>query len=623
MKNIFFLLALSSLTYTSFSQNKQTEKADKFFETYQYVAAVEEYLKLVESKKADHYVFKQLADSYYNVYNTKEAAKWYAKAVVKSQDGETFYRYAQTLKSQGKYQEANAQMDKFALLLPNDQRAKDHKLNPNYIPSLADKTKLFDIAETNINSKDQSDFGAVLTNDNTLYFASTRNTSNKTDKWNNQPYLDIFSSTLMPNGTLSEPQKVTELNTPYHDGPVTVSLDGNTMFFARDGHSEGVFEKDKKNKIQIGEQGLYKAIKVDGKWSSITALPFNSKNYSVSHPSLSKDGQTLYFASNMPGGLGDTDIWKVTINGSTYGKPENLGASVNTAGKEGFPFITENNVLYFASSGRQGFGGLDVFKLDLNNPTETINIGKPVNSENDDFSFSFNTTKNIGFLSSNRSGIDNIYAATPVCSAQVIAVVKDKNTGNVIKNATISILDEKKNVITVNQTDANGEVIYDINCLTSYSLQVTSNDYDPASAQVEKVKNGKTTVEITLEPVEVIVTETEVILKNIYFEFNKSNITAQGATELDKLVKVMKDYPSMEILIKSHTDSTGTATYNLNLSHQRAQSTVQYLISKGIAKDRLSGKGQGFTEPKIDCKENCNDEQDAQNRRSEFLIVKK
>ena len=623
MNKLFATLGLILLFLSGFAQNKQTEKADKLFETYQYVAAIEEYLKLAESKKADNYVFKQLADSYYNVYNTAEAAKWYAKAVVKSSDGETFYRYAQTLKSQGKYQEANTQMDKFASLMPNDQRAKDHKANPNYIPTLADKTKLFDSKETKINSKEQSDFGAVLTSDNTLYFASTRNTSNKTDKWNNQPYLDIFSSTLNPNGTLSEPQKVNELNTPYHDGPVTVSADGNTMFFARDGHSEGVYEKDKKNKIQIGEQGLYRSSKVNGKWSSIQALPFNSKNYSVSHPSLSKDGQTLYFASNMPGGLGDTDIWKVTVNGTSYGKPENLGASVNTAGKEGFPFITDDNVLYFASSGRQGFGGLDIFKVDLNNPTETINIGRPINTEKDDFSFSFNTSKNIGFFSSNRDGVDNIFEAIPVCTAEAFAIVKDKKTGKVLANATVSILDEKRNVIATSQTNASGEVMYDINCNTLYIFQVTKSDYDPATSTVEKVKSGRTSVVIELEPIEVIVTETEVILKNIYFEFNKSNITEQGATELDKLVKVMKDYPTMEILVKSHTDSKGTSAYNLNLSNQRAQSTVQYLISKGIAKERLSGKGLGFTEPKIDCKENCNDEQDAQNRRSEFLIVKK
>lgn len=623
MKKIYLSASLFLTLLSGFAQNKQTEKADKLFETYQYVAAIDEYLKLAESKKADSYVYKQLADSYYNVFNTVEAAKWYAKAVEKKQDAETYYRYAQTLKSQGKYKEANQQLDQFAQLAPTDQRAKDHKANPNYIPSLADKTKLFDVQQTTINSKDQSDFGAVLAADNTLYFASTRNTSNKTDKWVNQPYLDIYSAIYNADGTLTEPQKVSELNTAFHDGPVAISADGNTLFFARDGHSEGVYEKNKKNSTKVGQQGLYKARKVNGKWTDIQALPINSTNYSVSHPSLSADGKTLYFASNMPGGMGDTDIWKMSVNGDQYGKPENLGAAVNTPGKEGFPFVADDTTLYFSSSGRQGFGGLDVFKIDLKNATAAVNLGQPINTEKDDFSFSFNAARNIGFFSSNRSGVDNIYFANPVCAAEAIAVVKDKKSGAVLADVTVAILDDKNNVISTKKTNAKGEVAYEINCNTAYVLQAAKSNFDPATAAVDKMKSGKTTVVLELEPADVIITETEVILKSIYFEFNKSNITEQGAAELDKLVKVMKDNPAMVIFVKSHTDSKGSASYNLNLSNQRAQSTVQYLISKGISSDRLTGKGFGFTEPKIDCKGKCTEEQDAQNRRSEFLIVKK
>ena len=203
--------------------------------------------------------------------------------------------------------------------------------NPNYIPSLSSSTKLFDVAETNIKSKGQSDFGAVLTNDNTLYFASTRNSSNKTDKWNDQPYLDIYKSTRDANGSFSDPSPVRELNTPFHDGPVTLSADGNTMFFARDGLSEGQYEKNKKTNIKVGQQGIYKATKVEGKWSNVEALPINSTSYSVTNPSLSKDGKTLYFASNMPGSIGESDIWKISVDANGYGKPQNLGSNVNTA----------------------------------------------------------------------------------------------------------------------------------------------------------------------------------------------------------------------------------------------------------------------------------------------------
>lgn len=621
MKKLFITTILVLAIVSGYAQNKHTEKADNLFQSYQYVAAIDEYLKLTNTSKANAYVYKKLADSYYNIFNMDEAAKWYAKAITKKQDAETYYRYAQCLKAQGKYQEANQQMSTFSDLEPNDQRAKEFKVNPNYIPALADKGKLFDVGQATINSKDYSDFGTFLDDSNTLYFVSTRNTSNRTDKWVDQPYLDIYQVTRSIDGKLSEAKNVSELNSSFHDGPVTISSDGNTIFFARDGHAEGAYKIDKKSNTRVSQQGIYKATKVDGKWTNIQALPFNSKTYSVSHPSLSKDRKTLYFASNMPGGLGDTDIWKVSVNGSNYGKPENLGVSVNTSDKEGFPFISDDGVLYFSSRGHQGYGGLDVYKVDVKANSKAVNVGSPVNTASDDFSFSFNTKHSIGYFSSNRDGIDNIYTATPVCVAQLIAIVKDKTTGNVVSNATVEILDDKNNSIASKTTNASGEVAYDVNCNTNYKLQVSKLNYEIASSTTTTTY-GEQKVNLDLEPSEVIITDTEVILKPIYFDFNKSNITEQGARELDKLVAVMKEYSSMVILVKSHTDNKGSAVYNLKLSEERAQSTVQYLISKGISRDRVSGKGFGFSEPKVDCKSNCTDEQDSQNRRSEFMIVK-
>lgn len=617
---IGFLLAITM----SFAQNKTTQKADKLFESYQYVNAIEEYLTIANKEEPNQYVFKQLGDSYYNLNNYEAAAKWYAKAVeTKKVDAETYYHYAQTLKSQGKYKEANAQMDVFAYMIPNDIRAIEHKKNPNYIPSLANKSKLFDVLDTAISSKEANDFGAYLTNDNTLYFVSTRNSSGKTDKWNNQPYLDIFKIIRNSDGTLSESTPVNELNTPYHDGPVTISVDGKTMFFARDGHSTGNFVKNKNTNVKVGQQGLYKAILIDGKWSQVEPLPFNSTAYSVSSPSLSKDGKTLYFASNMAGGLGESDIWKVEVQENGFGTPINLGTLVNTPGKENFPFITDDNELYFASSGKQGFGGLDVFKIDLNKSEEAINLGKPVNTEKDDFSFSVNKKLNIGYFSSNRNGFDAIYSATPVCKAQTIVLITDSKTGYKLPNANVAILDSKGNIITTQKSDSQGKVIYDVECDLNYTIKATLEHYEIADASLKNTVSGINNVNIEMVPEEVIITETEVLLNDVYFDFNKSNITDRGATELDKLVRVMLKNPTMVIQVKSHTDSKGNKNYNLKLSERRAQSTVQYIISKGIDKDRISGKGYGSTMPKINCDSNCTDEQHAQNRRSEFIIVKK
>jgi len=622
MRKLFITTILTLVTALGHAQNKHTIKADNLFQSYQYVSAIEEYLKLTNTSNADAYVYKKLADSYYNLFNVDEAAKWYAKALEEKKDAETYYKYAQSLKAQGKYKEANQQMMAFSDLNPNDQRAMEFKANPNYIPSLADKDKLFDVGPTTINNKEYSDFGAFLDDSSTLYFVSTRNTSNKIDKWGKQPYLDIYRVSRDANGNFSEPTNVDELNGPFHDGPVTISADGKTMFFARDGHAEGAFKRDKKSKIKVGQQGIYKATKVDGKWTNIQTLPFNSKTYSVSHPSLSLDGKTLYFASNMPGGLGDTDIWKVNLDANGYGAPENLGPSVNTPDKEGFPFITDENVLYFSSRGHQGFGGLDIYKIEVNANSQAVNVGKPVNTAKDDFSFSYNAKHNVGYFSSNRDGIDNIYTATPVCKAQLIAIVKDKATSTLMSNATVEILDDKNNSIASKTTNQAGEVAYDVDCFATYRLQVSKMNYEDASLTVTTM-SGEQKVTINLEPSEVIITDTEVILKPVYFDFNKSNITEQGARELDKLVAVMKQHSAMVILVKSHTDTKGSAAYNLKLSEERAQSTVQYLISKGISKDRVSGKGFGFSEPKVDCKSNCTDEQDSQNRRSEFMIVKK
>jgi len=623
MNKIITIVCVFLVSQTNFAQDKNTAKADVLFETYQYVGAIEEYLKLADTKNATSYVYAKLGDSYYNIFNPEEAAKWYAKAVEgKKVDAEVFFRYAQTLKSLGKYKEANSQMDVFSKLLPSDSRAKEYKENPNYIPSLSNQTKMFDVAETTISYKNQSSFGAVLTNDNELYFTSTKS-SKRTDKSTDQPYLDIYKAQRNTNGKFLEAKAVSELNTPYHDGPVAISSDGKTMFFARDGLSEGSYQKDKTGTLKVGQQGIYKATKVGDKWSNIEALPINSVSYSVTHPSLSEDGRTLYFASDMPGGIGQTDIWKISISDNGYGKPENLGSKVNTAGKENFPFITADEVLYFGSMGRQGFGGLDVYKIDLKTNEDAVNIGKPVNSEKDDFSFSFNKKANIGFFSSNRNGFDAVFSATPICKTNAIIIVTNKKTGEIISNAEVTIIDNKGNSIETQKTAAKGIVQYNVECNTFYSLQISAANYETASIVLEKSNEKETTTKVQLAPEEVIITEKEVILKSIYFDFDKSNITAQGAKELDKLVNVLKKYPEMVIFVKSHTDSKGKDDYNLTLSEQRAQATVQYVISKGIEKERISGKGFGATEPKINCGKKCTDEQHAQNRRSEFLIVKK
>ena len=605
------------------AQNKETQIADKFFKKYEFISAAESYLKLVASNNADGYVYRQLGDCYFNIYNTKEAAKWYAKAIAQKQDSELYYRYAQMLKANGNYVESNKQMQKFAALQPNDSRTKIFNENPNYIPVLLDQKKSFDIKSIDINS-DKSDFGAIL-QDNTIYFTSARNTKSKIYSWTKEPFLDIYKANLNEDGTISNILQIKELNSKYHDGSVSISQDGSTMYFTSDSFRENSFEKDKASKLKLGKNNIFSAKFINGKWDEITSLPFNSKDYSSGNPSISKDGKTLYFSSNRPGSVGGVDIWKVAISETgSYGTPENLGKSVNTEGNESFPFITSDNVLYFSSDAKQGLGAMDVYKIDLTTNSAAKNLGKPVNSEKDDFAFTINENKNIAFVASNRNGNDDIFKLIPICNYEVNAIVTNANSGAILAEANVSILDDQNNIISSLKSNSKGEVSYTVECEKAYTIQAIKDGFESNSFAVtaSKKKGGSIKIDAALKPISEIITEKEVNLKSIFFEYNNSNITQQGAFELDKLVQIMKNNEKLFIFVKSHTDNRGSDEFNLLLSDKRVKATIQYVISNGIDPNRISGKGLGETEPKVDCKENCTEEAHEQNRRSEFLIVK-
>ena len=604
------------------AQDSQTAWADKLFKRFEYLDASKEYLKLVGIGIKQNYIYNQLAESYYNMFNTTEAIKWYALSLTQPQEAETYFKYAQMLKASGRYEESNAQMATFASKNPKDIRAILFNENPNYIPKLLIKQKVFNLVPVTINSQ-YTDFGPKLANDNTLYFSSSRKISKKKTGWKEESYLDVYQATLLDNDSLSAPTEVEEINTIWHDGPACVSSDGNTIYFSRDSREINDFEDVKNIKTKFSQMYLFKATKVNNKWTAAKQLPFNDKSYSISNPSISIDGKTLYFNSNMPGGLGGNDIWKVAVSESdVYGTPVNLGSKVNTEGNEQFPSITDDNVLYFSSDSRQGLGGLDVYFINLSKSEDAQNLGKPVNSEKDDFSFSFNTKRNLGFFSSNREESDDLYIAKPLCNVESTIHVTNAVTGVILEGATVSILDDKKNIIETKISDVSGNVDFILECNTEYSLQVAKDGFESGVFSIAKNKGGKLNVPTPLNPIEVIIKPTEIVLNPIYFEFNKSNITQEGAFELDKLVQVMKANDKLVIFAKSHTDNRGSDVYNMNLSERRAKSTVQYVLSKGIAAARITGKGFGETEPKVDCKEACTEEEHAQNRRSEFLIVK-
>ncbi len=630
MKNIISIFSIALLWSVSVNaQSNDTKKADKHFNKYEFVEAAADYLKLATNGKGDSYVYSQLAESYYNVFNTVEAEKWYAKALETSSDPEMVYNYSQMLKANGDYEESNVQLAKFSSMRPADNRAIAFRENPNYLPKILEKGKKFNIQGLAINSE-VSDFGGNLQNGK-LYITSARSGKRKTYGWNEEPFLDIYTAIANQDGSFQMPSIIEDnINTKYHEGTVSFSPDGNTMYFSRESFYEKVYERDPSTKYKISVLHLYKSINQQGQWSEAEPLSVNGDNYSVKNPSVSADGSTLYFASDKADGYGNFDIYSAAIDeNGVVGEATNLGQKLNTEGQEMFPFISANNTLYFSSNGHLGLGGLDVFfaKIVDGKVGPVRNIGIPVNGNADDFAFSINEETEEGFVSSNREGgmgSDDIYAIKklqPICDVLMTVTVRDTKTGVILEAATVSIQDAEGNIFGTKTSNAEGIVEYIIECDVDTKLVGSKIDYESGSTLVAGTSEETISAELLLTPIEDIIIANKVILNPIYFDFDKSNITAQAAFELDKLVQLMTKYESIVITAESHTDSRGSASYNLSLSDRRAKTTAQYVISKGIDASRITGSGKGEMVPNVDCGGKCTEDQHQLNRRSEFFIL--
>ncbi|MUU79221.1 PD40 domain-containing protein, partial [Winogradskyella endarachnes] len=461
-KTLLLITLMSSLCLTA--QNSDTKKADKYFARFEFVKAAESYNKLVENGKADAYVYGQLAESYYNIFDTESAERYYAKALETSDQPEMVYKYAQMLKANGKYEASNVQMDKFASMRPADDRATAYLKNPNYLPKILEQGKKFNVQNADFNST-QSDFGGTLQGDQ-LYITSGRNDSRKTYGWNDQPFLDIYTINKNSDGTYQEAVLANnKVNTRFHEGLVSFSPDGKTMYFSRESYFEKDYQKDSLSSTRFSQLYLFKATKLGDDWDTVESLSVNSENYSVKNPTVSADGKTIYFASNMPGGYGDFDIYKAEIKADgTIGEAVNLGQKVNTEGQEMFPYISSTNTLYFSSNGHLGLGGLDVFYTkEVDGKLAPIrNVGIPINSNADDFAFIIDEEAGEGFVSSNREGgkgSDDIYTfkkLQPLCDVLITATVLDDKTREPISGAAIALFDDQGNKVVSKTTNEEG-----------------------------------------------------------------------------------------------------------------------------------------------------------------------
>lgn len=627
--NKIFTLILLIATSTSMlqAQNSKTKKADQLYDRLQYTDAAEAYQKLLKKGEGSTYVFERLANSYYFINDTKKAETYYRRIVKrKDVDPEVVYNYAQSLKANGKFGDYNTHMKQFAEMKPNDSRAVAFMENPDYLPKIVDeKAQKFSAANLEALNSKYSDFGGRVVGKD-FYFTSARNTTRKNYGWNDEPYLDIYKAAIVGGVEKNEALLSGDVNTKYHESTVAITADGKRMYFDRNDYFKGKYKKDEEG---VNQLNIYYAENINGKWTDIQSVPFNNTEFSTSHPALSPDGGTLYFTSDRPGGKGQADIYKVSISkDGDFGTPENLGDNINTEGKEGFPFIDENGTLYFSSDGHLGMGGLDVFAAEASgNGFDTPkNMGLGVNSNMDDFAFYFDPATLEGYVSSNRSGgqgSDDIYKIKKleICDVNLNIIVVDANTNETIANASLDLFDGENNKLKSQSTDGNGNGNFIAACDQEHVVQAFKSGYESNAETVPAFDEGEKSIRIALKPIEEIVEGNMVVLNPILFDFDKHNIKPQAAFELDKLVDLMKRNPEMVIKVESHTDSRGSDNYNMILSQRRAQSTVQYVISKGVAKDRINGEGFGESRPKVDCGSNCTEDQHQQNRRSDFIIV--
>ena len=636
MKNIFTLITLTFLSIVSLNaQDNISKKADKQFSRLEFVKASESYKKLIDKGNASDYIVGQLAECYYNIFNTVEAEKWYATLAEDSTDPTIIFRYSQMLKANGKYKLSNKWMLKFVELRPADNRSTTFMKDPNYLPKIISKGKRFNVQNLDINSE-YSDFGGTL-NNNKLYITSSRNTVGLFDigrwitqrisyGWNNEPYLDVYSFDVSESGSyINEDYLDSNINTKYHEGLASFDANGN-MYLTRESFYENEYVEDPESNNITSLLGIYKITRGD---KNVVGLNINSVEYSVKNPSISADGKTLYFSSDMPGGFGNFDIYKGDINeNGDINNIENLGQKVNTEGQEMFPFIGNENTLYFSSDSQLGLGGLDVFftKEVDGKWASARNVGIPVNSNADDFAFSINETSGEGFISSNRSGgkgSDDIYSIkrlVPICDVLLTANVMDAKTKLGIDSATTSVSDKEGNIASSKTSSEKGIAEFMLVCNETGKLIVSKEGYNSKIVDIEISNEEFKSMDIMLDPIEKIIVAQKVELNSIYFDFDKSNIKSEAAFELDNLVQVMIKYPELTVSIESHTDNKGPSSYNQKLSERRAKTTMQYVVSKGIDSSRLSADGKGESNPIVDCS-NCNKEEDQLNRRSEFIIT--
>jgi outer membrane protein OmpA-like peptidoglycan-associated protein len=615
-------------TSSILAQEGKVRKASKDFDKFEYIDAREIYLKVVEKGYKSAQLYEKLGDTYYWNSDYTNAAKWYSKLMNEFQEEAQpiyFYRAAQSFKSTNDLEKAEQYLQMYA-----EKSGDSGMMNATVTDFVEYDAQL---TKVGVNSS-YSDFGPAFYKNNVV-FASSKpgGEGSKIHNWMNQPFTDLYVATMDEKGELTNVTALQgDVNTKFHETSPTFSKDGTVMFFTRNNFIDGKKGKDEKRTVHLK---IYKASYSDGKWTDVKELPFNSDNFSNAHPALSPDGKRLYFSSDRQIAEKNSmsDIWYVDILGDdTYSEPKNL-TGINTDARESFPYVSDSNMLYFASDGRGGLGGYDIFRAQIDengNVSKVTNLGEPVNSNKDDFGFIIQEDKRIGFVSSNRGGDegsidDDIYTVIEQCIVSIGGSVYDQETNEPIPGATVLLLDENSDMVNSFVVGADGLYSFTADCDKKYSVRATKQDYSPNELPfITPNKTSTLTVNIPLKRIGCAPDDLGCLLElqPIYFDFDRYNIRPDAEIELAKILEAMNKYPQLNINIESHTDSRGNDSYNMALSEKRAQSTLEWLVSQGIDRSRLTAKGYGESQLLNECFNGaeCTEEAHQLNRRSMFLM---
>ncbi len=607
------------------------KKGSEEFSNLQYHRAIEDFNKDI-SKKDNHASKIKLANSYRLVNDYKNAEKIYSEVVQYLEiESVEFFNYGKILMNKGDYESAKIWFNKYLEKSPNDVVAKMLLSSCNSINEFKKDTSLYSLESLSFPELESS-FSQVPFGKGIVFTADKKSIKKSTDEpWTGKTYYDLYFSEKDKDGKWISPQLLKGVvNGKYHEGPATFNKAGTEVYFTRSNY----FKPNKLSKNSGNESNLkiFKAKLVDNNWTDLEEMPFNSDEYSVGHPCLSPDEKTLYFISDMPGGYGGTDIYYSNLEDNKWSKPENVGGEINTASTEMFPFMSADGTFYFSSDAHNNLGGLDVFATSYDSKNnkwlQVENLNYPMNSSKDDFAFYIEEDNKTGFISSNRNVMDNLYEFhknDPVFTLSGTATHKrDKSP---FEGVAIILIDETNEDMKLKQTiytDKNGQYKFKLKMNSDYVVSDSKENYFTQSF-ILSTKGEKYSKNFVVDfELDEIIIEKPIVLNNIYYDFDKWNIRPDAAKELDKLVKLLNDNPTIHIEMGSHTDSRAGDRYNLILSEKRAKATVDYLVFRGINQARLKYKGYGESMLVNRCNNNvhCSEEEHQENRRTEFKVIK-